>query len=201
MDTTVTEILKPSTLKYMHNVHWTDPDWETTWGLGFVVYKGPDGSKWVSHGGSCPGYRSTLTLNPKSKMAFSVMINASGTSPGKYASSIYEILSKVKVSKENISPEEKTKNKNLLEYVGYYSSMPWGGELYFSTWEGKLVGLGLPTESPANSMSFYKHIEGDTFCRIRDNGELGEAIVFERDSNGKITQFKRNGNYTKKIIK
>ena len=75
-DTTVAEILKPSTIKYMHNVHWTNPDWKTTWGLGFVVYKGGDGNTWVSHGGSCPGYRSTLQLDLKNKRAFSVMINA-----------------------------------------------------------------------------------------------------------------------------
>lgn len=50
MDTTITEILKPSTLKYMHNVHWTDPDWKTTWGLGFMVFKDSDEGKLVGHG-------------------------------------------------------------------------------------------------------------------------------------------------------
>ncbi len=85
MDSTITEIIKPSTLKYMQQVHWTDPDWKTTWGLGFAVSKGSDGTKWVSHGGSCPGYRSGIQLNPKSKMAYTVMINANGTNPHKYA--------------------------------------------------------------------------------------------------------------------
>ena len=36
-DTSYVAFLKPSTLKYMHNVHWIDPDWDTTWGLGFKV--------------------------------------------------------------------------------------------------------------------------------------------------------------------
>ena len=62
MDTTITEILKPSTLKYMQNVHWTDPDWKTTWGLGFSIQRGADDSKIVGHGGSCPGYRTVLML-------------------------------------------------------------------------------------------------------------------------------------------
>jgi len=199
LDTTVTEILKPSTLKYMQNVHWTDPDWKTIWGLGFAISKGTDGSKWVSHGGSCPGYRSTLELNPKSKMAFSVMINASGTNPGKYSTGINEIISKLKVSKVKDSLEIKTVNKDLKEYVGYYSQMPWGSELYISTWESNLVGLSLPTESPANSMTFFKYIEKDTFRRIRDDDELGETLVFERDEFGKIIRFKQHGNYSKKI--
>jgi uncharacterized protein YuzE len=50
-------------------------------------------------------------------------------------------------------------------------------------------------------MTFYKYIEKDTFRRIRDNKELGETLVFERDKNGKITQFKTHNNYSKKINK
>ena len=31
------EILRAATLREMQRVHWVDPDWETTWGLGFAV--------------------------------------------------------------------------------------------------------------------------------------------------------------------
>jgi len=195
-DSTITEILKPSTIKYMQNVHWTNPDWKTTWGLGFVVYKGSNGNTWVGHGGNCPGYRSTLQMDLKSKRAFSVMINANGTNPGKYVNGIKGIINKVKASKKENSSEEK---KDLNEFVGYYSPMPWWSEEYISTWDGKLVSLGLPSEKPGESMTFYKHIEGDTFRRIRDNDELGETLVFERDKNGKIIHYKQHGNYSKKI--
>lgn len=195
-DTTVAEILKPSTIKYMQNVHWTNPDWETTWGLGFAVYKGSNGNTWVGHGGSCPGYRSTLQLDLQNKRAFVVMINASGTNPSKYARGIGSILNKAKVLTKDDSTTEK---KNLEEYVGYYNPMPWWGEEYISTWNEKLVILGLPAEKPGEAMTFFKHIEGDTFRRIRDNDELGETLVFERDKNGKITQYIRHGNSSKKI--
>ena len=195
-DSTITEILKPSTIKYMQNVHWTNPDWKTTWGLGFVVYKGSNGSTWVGHGGNCPGYRSTLQMDLKNKRAFSVMINANGTNPGKYVNGIKGIINKVKSSKKENSSEER---KDLNEFVGYYSPMPWWSEEYISTWDGKLVSLGLPSEKPGASMTFYKHIEGDTFRRIRDNDELGETLVFERDKNGKIIHYKQHGNYSKKI--
>lgn len=195
-DSTITEILKPSTIKYMQNVHWTNPDWKNTWGLGFVVYKGSNGNTWVGHGGSCPGYRSTLQMDLKSKRAFSVMINANGTNPGKYVNGIKGIINKVKASKKENSSEER---KDLNEFVGYYSPMPWWSEEYISTWDGKLVSLGLPSEKPGESMTFYKHIEGDTFRRIRDNDELGETLVFERDKNGKIIHYKQHGNYSKKI--
>ena len=195
-DSTITEILKPSTLKYMQNVHWTNPDWKTTWGLGFVVFKGPNGNTWVVHGGSCPGYRSSLQIDLKNKRAFSVMINASGTNPGKYVNGINAIMSKVKPSEKEKSNEKKV---DLNDFVGYYSQMPWWSEEYISTWNGKLVTLNLPSDKPGNSLTFYKHIEGDVFRRVRDNGELGEAMVFERDENGKITRYQQHGNYSNKI--
>lgn len=198
MDSTITEIIKPSTLKYMQQVHWTDPDWKTTWGLGFSVYKGSDGTKWVSHGGSCPGYRSGIQINPKSKMAYTVMINANGTNPHKYAIAMHAILDKVKVESKNDKAGENSK-KDLTDYIGYYSNQPWGSERYISSWEGKLVMLSLPSQSPAKSMIFLKHVEGDSFQKIRKDKEPGEMIVFERDETGKITKYSQHGNYSTKI--
>lgn len=198
-DSTITEILKPSTLKYMQNVHWTDPDFETTWGLGFNVSKGADGEKWVSHGGSCPGYRSILMLNLKKKMAFSIMINAGGTNPGKYVTGINEILDKSEENKE--MDNAKLKEHNLNHYIGYYTQQPWWSELYISTMNGQLVEMPLPVDSPGKAMTFYKHIEGDVFRRVRDDGELGETMVFERDNNNNITHYKQHGNLSKKIIR
>jgi len=177
-------------------VHWTNPDWKTSWGLGFAVYKGPDGNTWVGHGGNCPGFRTTLQLDLKNKRAFSVMINANGTNPDKYVKGINGIINKVEPSKKEVPKKE---NIDLQEYVGYYNPMPWQSEVFISTWNGNLVSLSLPSEKPEEAMSFYKHIEGDTFRRIRDNEKLGETLVFERDTNGNIIKFISHGNYSKKI--
>ncbi|WP_198536967.1 serine hydrolase [Salegentibacter sediminis] len=201
-DTSEAEILKPSTLKTMQRVHWTDPDWETTWGLGFAVSKGPDGTTWVSHGGSCPGYRSILLVNPASKRTYAVLINANGTNPGKYATGIHAILNKIKTETEEEKDETKKESGDELkldDYVGYYDSSPWTSEVYIGAWGEKLVMMRLPTSSPTEAMSFYKHIEGDTFRRIRDDEELGETLEFERAETGEITRYKSHGNYSKKL--
>jgi hypothetical protein len=88
---------------------------------------------------------------------------------------------------------------NLEDYTGYYSEQTWSSEVYASTWEGKLVLLDLPSDTPANSMTFFKHIKDDTFRRIRDDEELGETLVFERDDDGQIIRFKRHDNYSVKL--
>jgi len=48
-------------------------------------------------------------------------------------------------------------------------------------------------------MSFLKHIEGDKFRRIRDDGELGETLVFERNSRGEVISYVQHNNYSRKI--
>ncbi|MGD9329167.1 MAG: serine hydrolase domain-containing protein [Cyclobacteriaceae bacterium] len=181
-DTTITEILKPSTLRNMHNVHWMDPDWKVSRGLGFGIYKGPDGDKWVGHGGYCPGYQTTLRLHLESEFAYSVMINANGVNPNKYVNGMHAILKKVKAIRDDSTHVTK---RDLTEYSGYYE-MEILEEIYISTWEGKLLMIELPTDSPAESMTLYKHIKDDQFQRIRDDEQLGEILSFERNENGII---------------
>ena len=192
-DTTTTEVLKPATLKNMQRVHWMDPDWGTSWGLGFTVAKSPDGQTTFGHGGSCPGYRSALVLFPKGELAFSVMINASGTSPQKYIWGMQGMLGKVEERKD---AEELA---DLGDYIGYYNEKPWWGEAYIGSWNGRLVMLALPADQPAEAMTFFKHVEGDTFRRVRDDGELGEALIFQRDDAGKIIGYTQHTTFSARL--
>ncbi len=188
------EVLLPSTLDYMQRIHWTNPDGDLTWGLGFEVYKNSAGDMIASHGGSCPGYRSSLAVNPSKKRATAVMINASGTNPGKYARGMTQIMSKVETTADK--PDTLA---DLSDYVGYYSAQPWWSERYISAWQDKLVTLSLPSDNPGESMTFYKHQEADTFRRLRDDGKLGEALVFERDADGKVIKVWSHSNYSRKV--
>ena len=193
------EILKPATLKYMQSVHWTNPNWKTTWGLGFRVYKGPNGSTWAGHGGSCPGYRSSFEMDLKNKRAFSVMINSSGTNPMKYVMGMHAILTKMSAKDDGVKPETAASSTDLSQYVGYYDPKPWSSEEYIGTWNGDLVVLSLPSDKPAEAMTKFRHIEGDTFRRVRGDGELGETLTFERNASGAITRYIQHGNYTLRL--
>jgi CubicO group peptidase (beta-lactamase class C family) len=187
------EILKASTLREMQRVHWVDPDWKTTWGLGFSVWEA-DGRTMVGHGGSCPGYRSTLNIVPHKKRAFVVMINAQGVSPNKYATGMKDILEKAADKAKQEKPAV-----DLEAYAGHYNAQPWWGEMAVLPWQGKLAVFGLPSENPAKDLTLLKHIQGDTFCRIRKDEILGEEVVFERDETGQVVRMWQHSNYNDKI--
>ncbi|MBN1221999.1 MAG: serine hydrolase [Candidatus Aminicenantes bacterium] len=187
------EILKASTLREMHRVHWVDPDWKTTWGLGFVVSE-VDGRSMVGHSGGCPGYSSILNIDPHKKQAFIVMINACGVSPGRYAEGMRNILKKVADGdKKEISTVD------FEDYTGLYSAQPWGGETAILPWEGKLAIFGLPSGNPAQGMGLLKHIEGDTFRRLRKDETLGAEVVFERNESSRVVRFWEHSNFHNKI--
>lgn len=184
------EILHPSTIKNMHNIHWMDSDFGTSWGLGFSVYKGPGDKKWVGHGGYCPGYRSTLMMEPESKRAYSVMTNSNNPNPGKYARGIHAILSKA----GSIEAADEELAKELQEYVGYYEAQVSRSTSYVGTWGDKLVMMNFPVDNPGG-FSEYRRVKKDHFVRIRDNGEDGENVLFIRNDEGEVVQRKYYSNY------
>ena len=183
-------ILSPETLKLMHEIHWDDELTSVTRGLGFGVYNF-DGENWVGHGGSCPGYRSQLYINTNKELAYSVMINSSGTSPTKYIDGIHEILSNVTLKKgEEINRFE--------EFEGKYISQPWVSETYVQSWGDNLALVSLPSDDPY--ISLYKHIEGDIFKKILTNNDLGQELKIIRDDNNKVVAYKTHQNIYKKDL-
>ncbi len=199
LDTTTTEILRPSTLKYMHNVHWTDPDGKNTWGLGFGVNISEAGEKRVGHSGGCPGYITLFSMIPSKKRAYAVFTNGIGTNTTGYVQGMHSILEKYKKEVKNAPVNDTV--PELDEYIGYYSMLPWTNEAYLASWHNNLVLLSLPSNDPAKSIVVLKYVEKDIFRRLRDDGELGETFEFMRDDTGSISKIKRHNNYFSRIIK
>jgi CubicO group peptidase (beta-lactamase class C family) len=188
------EVLKQSTLKEMQRVQWIDPDWKTSWGLGFII-QSVDGKTLVGHDGSCPGYKTTLIMEPKDKTAYIAMINGGAENPDKYANQIRNLLNKAMTEKPL-----KSDSLNLIQYEGFYNDQPWVSESRIFAWYGKLAIFRFPTDDLVGGMTLLKHVKGDTFRRVRRDGSLGEEVLFERDKNGKVTRYLQHNNYSEKII-
>ena len=83
---------------------------------------------------------------------------------------------------------------DLKTFTGIYSR-PFGTESAVLIWEGELVTFGLPSNNPLNGMTRLKRINGNSFQRIRSDGNLGEEFLFEQDADGKMLMW-RNNNYS-----
>jgi CubicO group peptidase (beta-lactamase class C family) len=194
------QVLHRNTLKEMYRVHYMDPNWTTSWGIGFSVRKMNEKTV-VGHGGSCPGYRSQLLIDPESKVAVTFMANASGVNTGKFTREIYEIMApalKKAAKKEDKEEADEMELKDFSKYTGTYSGSPWWGENYIFQTGDKLGRISFPSDDPSD-FGKLKHIEGNKFKRIRNDEKLGETIEFVEDEGGSVIGYKVFNNYYPKI--
>ena len=192
------EILDANTLREMYRVHWVDPSWEITWGLGFSVSR-RDEKTFVRHGGGCPGFSTEFLLQPDDEIAVITLTNANGTNPGRLARRVYEIVAPALKTAQDSTVQAKPLDAALEKYIGAYDAFPWGGERAVIAWKGGLATLSLPTDDPLEAITRLKHIEGDRFRRIRDDESLGEEVWFETDGNGNVVRMWRHSNPAARI--
>lgn len=192
------EILSVNTLKEMQRVHWVDPDWQTYWGFGFSISR-HNNKTFVGHGGSCPGYRTQINLCPQDKIAVIAMSNAHDVNPSIYTQRIYEIIEPALSKAKKIPLYGKDPDTNLEKYTGRYVRSVGRESYVLMWWESDLAVISLPNDNPIRSLTKLKHIEGNTFQRIRDDGNLGEQIIFEPDTNGRIIHMIWNSQISKRV--
>ena len=196
-------VLSGNTLREMHRVHWVDPDWKTSWGIGFNV-RNHDGTTVVGHSGGCPGYITNFSMVPKLKLAVIALTNASdGPAVGITTGMLNTIGPAVKKASKAKSTEGKQESgpierPDLSEYEGNYGGTVWGREAALRQWGDKLVVLRLPARTLDTGMKL-KQVEGDTFIRLTKDGEERERWNFARDDAGRVTGFTRHSMFTPKL--
>lgn len=190
-------VLSANTLREMQRVQWLEPDWKTARGLGFGVYR-VDGTTYVGHSGSCPGYRSTVWIQREEGLGASALVNASGVGTELFVRRAIEVLGPAVAAAEGEDEkgsedgEEEAPAGDLERFAGTYSVQPWGGEVAVLPWKDGLGMLYLPTDDPLGDLDELRRVEpegGNVFRRVRDDGELGETVEFEEDASGRVVAF------------
>lgn len=186
------EVLSANTLREMHRVHWMDPDFGSPWGLGFAVWR-HEGKTYVGHGGSCPGFRSQLTMNTADRVAVVIMANAQGVDTGGMAQQAYLIVADplkaaAKTGEDRKAAEAGQKvDRSNDRYSGTYTT-GFAGEVAFVAWEDGLASFRLPNPAPMDGLTKWKKAPGEhTFRRVRKDESLAEAVVFRVSGDGRAT--------------
>jgi CubicO group peptidase (beta-lactamase class C family) len=187
------EVLAPNTLREMQRVHWVDPDFKTTWGLGFAVWRHND-KTFVGHGGSCPGYRTALLLKPDQRIAVILMANAQGVEVDDLAQQAYDLVAPAIIAAaKDTARVRKQPDSTLALYAGSYES-GFAGEVAVVPWGDDLALLGLPSLEPMKEIRRFKRVGLHTFRRVREDEALGEALQFSIGPDGRATQFVGSSN-------
>ncbi len=193
-----TELLNRNTLREMYRVHWLDPDWEARRGLGFATWR-EDDKTYVGHGGSCPGYRSHLNIDPVGKLAVVFMSNAGGISSEMFTRRTQAVVGPAIEEALDSSQVTQATDPALEIYTGTYDEAPWGGESAVILWKGSLAVVSLPTDDPLDAMMELEHTGEHTFRRTRDDGTLGEEIRFDIGPDGRATRMWHHSNFSPRM--
>jgi len=191
------ELLRASTLREMQRVQWIDPDWETTWGLGFSVVR--EGNRtFARHGGGCPGYYTEFRIEPQTKMGAIVLTNAIGSSPGHYAAKAFDLIQPALQAALDSPEDAPVRDGSLARYAGVYGSI-WG-QTVVVPWKDGLAMLNLASSNPADDMDLLQHVEGNIFRRLREDDEsLGETVRFELGDDGIARRFNRHSIWEERV--
>jgi len=191
LDSGQAELLRASTLKEMHRIHYITPDRATSWGIGFASFQ-VDGRDIVGHGGSCPGFRSSLMIDSANRIAVAVAMNAM-ESPGPLALGLGAFLGKRMEASDYDPPEGE--ELDLSDYAGAYDGQPWGRDFVVAPWAGGLAVMTPSVDDPANDLGRVRPLGGDRFQIITETGEERDIVTFHRDEDGDITHFERFGQF------
>jgi CubicO group peptidase (beta-lactamase class C family) len=192
------EVLRASTLREMHRVQWVDPDWKTTWGLGFEVSRVKDRT-FVGHGGGCPGYYTHIRLEPKTKIAAIVLTNTIGSEVELYTAKAFDLIAPA-IEKAREDPEDlPERDPDLDRYTGVYDSI-WG-QSAIVRWEDGLAAVWLDQRDLKEALVKLKETGEHVFRRVREDDEdqPGEEFVFDVAEDGTVTRYKQHSNWYRKV--
>jgi CubicO group peptidase (beta-lactamase class C family) len=191
------QILRGSTLREMHRVHWLQPDWVMGWGWGFNIQR-LEGKTYVGHGGSVKGYRTHLRINLEDKIAVIVLTNADDGNPDMYVEKAFQWVAPAIV--EVVSKEEAKEAPEMWgAYTGKYRS-DWGDTQILILNE-ELVMVDPSQPDPMIGMTKLIPVSEHTF-RMESKqgyGSPGELIVFEMDKGGRVKRVKTGATYTQPV--
>lgn len=189
------EVLAANTLREMHRVHWVDPDWQTTWGIGFEVRQSGDLTI-VSHGGGCPGYITSFSMAPKHRLAAIVLTNAGdGPARGMAVDILKTLAPALKKAETPVTDEL----PDLSRYEGNFEMRPWGGEVAVRQWGEYLVAIDLPGDDLNEAMTKLTFDGEDTFTRLTDDDDRREPWRFEFDAEGRVSRIVRHSSVMTRV--
>jgi D-alanyl-D-alanine carboxypeptidase len=189
-------VLTGRSIREMHRPRFLLPDWSQGWSIGWRLTRGEKRAE-IGHGGSLPGYKSSLLINPASKVAVILLINAED-GPRELAASAMKIVSGP-IEKAATPPETPAAAGDFSNFEGLYRDRS-GDFARVVTIGGKLRIIAPETDDIESAMTTLKQTGPNTFLtQARDSAITSgvESVVeFAPGTSGRAASFSgENGGY------
>ncbi len=188
-------VLRGTSLKEMHRVHFLNKRWTSGYGLGWAVWR--RGGKTVNgHAGWVGGNRTQIMFIPEDKVAVIVLTNSDDGEPSFLARHILDFMGPAIVNEcePSASPEEF--DPVWVKYTGtYVEPGPYYTEVLIRDEQLIMSTLSFPPEDSPDSEIVELSPEDQHIFRMSGSNGNGELVIFEFDEAGKINQVKVGSNY------
>jgi D-alanyl-D-alanine carboxypeptidase len=187
------QILRGSTLREMHRVHWLEPDWTAGWGLGFRVTR-LGGRTYVGHGGSLRGYRTLLQLCPADRIGVIVLTNADDGNPTLAVDKAFQWVAPA-IRKATAAAPPPALPAGCERYAGKYRNA-WR-DVQVLVVDGRLAYLDPSQPDPMLQVAWLHPVAEHAFrVETKDGfGVNGELVVFELGADGRVVRVKSGDNF------
>jgi CubicO group peptidase (beta-lactamase class C family) len=189
-------VLASTTLHEMQRVHWMSLDGQgERWGLGFRLQQ-RGGEMLVGHEGGCPGFTSSLIMQPADKIAVIVLVDVNDVDAGEVALNLYDLLAepiRAAYPRTAVVPADASPDPAIFE--GVYGRPEYHNDIYVLAEEGGLMTISLYARAPAERIEHYRYVDGTTFRRLRPDGSLAETLRFELNDRGEPARAWRNSQF------
>ena len=194
-DTGGRQILKGSTMREMHRVHWLDEEWKSGWGLGFNVSR-IDGRTYNGHGGSVKGFRTHVRLRPADKISVIVFTNADDGNPEKYVDKAFQWVAPGILSVLDSDAAPVPSSSEWEAYIGKYQGS--SSDMQVLQLDGKLVAIDPSQSDPLESLTTLVPLGEHSFRIVNPLGGSahGEKFVFELNDQGQVERVWVGENYS-----
>jgi CubicO group peptidase (beta-lactamase class C family) len=179
------QILRGSTLKEMHRVHWLRPNWKSGWGLGWGVVRVDDEVR-IRHGGSVPGYKTLVSAVPASKFGVIVLTNADDGDPGSYAKNAFAFVAPAIKEATAVTEQAPVADSSWVKYAGNYEWTD-GSPMKVMLLDGELALVDPAEDNPWNGRIRLEPVAEGVF-KMKNPPQQGELIRFELNEYGEVTR-------------
>lgn len=189
------QVLKGSTLREMHHVHWLFPNWKSGRGLGFSVRQF-EGKTLVGHAGWVAGYQTQIGFIVEDRIGVIVLTNADDGSPNTYLEQAFNVVGPAILKAATPAPKPSPPDPAWNAYIGLYTDPTyWDVEVMLLDGKLYLYNHDYPPEENARGALVELVPESPRTFRMTGEDASGDLVVFELGPDGKVQRVKVGENY------